>query len=85
MGAREIKTVVIMSDQIPAWLKLSPGKVLTSVLRLKLASQGATQSQGRGEGSQEGGKHSKSQSESNVVCGKHCRLENISQTGTWVG
>ena len=33
------ETVITMSDQIPAWLKPSPGKVVTSVLRLKLARE----------------------------------------------
>ena len=33
------ETAITMSDQIPAWLKPSPGKVVTSVLRLKLAKK----------------------------------------------
>ncbi|CAE7504265.1 unnamed protein product [Symbiodinium natans] len=37
--AHRQETAVTMSDQIPAWLKPSPGKVVMSVLRLQLASE----------------------------------------------
>ncbi|CAE6938002.1 unnamed protein product [Symbiodinium sp. CCMP2592] len=33
------ETAITMSDQVPAWLKPTPGKVLTSVVRLKLARE----------------------------------------------
>ena len=36
---RASETAIIMSDQIPVWLKVDPGKLLTSRLRLKLASE----------------------------------------------
>ena len=37
--SRASETAIIMSDQIPVWLKVDPGKLLTSRLRLKLASE----------------------------------------------
>ena len=36
---RASETAIIMSDQIPVWLKVEPGKLLTSRLRLKLAAE----------------------------------------------
>ena len=39
MARQRHETVITMSDQIPAWPKPSPGKVLTSVLRLKLVRE----------------------------------------------
>ena len=37
--SRASETAIIMSDRIPVWLKVDPGKLLTSRLRLKLASE----------------------------------------------
>ncbi|CAE7738776.1 unnamed protein product [Symbiodinium sp. CCMP2592] len=36
---KRAETAITMSDQVPAWLKPTPGKVLTPVVRLKLASE----------------------------------------------
>ena len=129
-----------MSDQIPVWLKPTPGKVLTSLLRLKTAAE---QSRVRQEArmvrnADKKGKSAKDKAKARqrqtkvgqaprlayaarspglaarwrvslvarqrilhyfqpnrepagvvspsilVVYGQHCRLENISQTGTWL-
>ena len=38
-AANRAQTEITMSDQIPVWLKPTPGKVLTSLLRLKTAAE----------------------------------------------
>ena len=38
-AANRANTVITMSDQIPVWLKPTPGKTLTSVLRLQVAAE----------------------------------------------
>ncbi|CAE7374010.1 unnamed protein product, partial [Symbiodinium necroappetens] len=38
-AANRAETAITLSDQIPVWLKPTPGKVLTSLLRLKVASE----------------------------------------------
>ena len=38
-AANRAQTAITLSDQIPVWLKPTPGKVLTSLLRLKIASE----------------------------------------------
>ncbi|CAE7348037.1 unnamed protein product, partial [Symbiodinium microadriaticum] len=123
------ETAITMSDQIPAWLKPSPGKVVTKVLRLKLAREqsklraaarkkGST-AKAKAEARQAAGPRLRSATRAPgvaarwrvslvarqavrhyfnadrqplgavmptilVVYGKHCRLENISQAGTWI-
>jgi hypothetical protein len=37
--AHASETAITMSDQIPVWLKVEPGKLLTSKIRLKLAAE----------------------------------------------
>lgn len=127
------ETAITMSDQIPAWLKPSPGKVVTSVLRLKLAreqqklraaarkaaSTPKAKAKAKAKARQTAGARLRSATRAPgvaarwrvsfvarqavrhyfkedrqplgvvmpsilVVYGKHCRLENISQKGTWV-
>ncbi|CAE7488170.1 unnamed protein product [Symbiodinium sp. CCMP2592] len=79
---KRAETAITMSDQVPAWLKPTPGKALTSVVRLKLASEQSKAVQNF---------FAPDRQPVGVVMptilvtyGKHCRLENISQEGTWI-
>ncbi|CAE7627376.1 unnamed protein product [Symbiodinium sp. CCMP2592] len=104
---KRAETAITMSDQVPAWLKPTPGKVLTSVVRLKLASEQskaprlACASRAPGVAARWRISLVARQAVQNffapdrqpvgvvmptiiVTYGKHCRLENISQEGTWI-